>query len=71
MAINGVNAMENSLASLATGMQGGRVQQQIGVAVLKQTLDNQEMLAQALIQMMNTGPTPTIDGTGQIVNIGA
>jgi hypothetical protein len=71
MAINGVNAMANSLASLATGMQGGRVQQQLGMTVLKQALDNQEMLAQALIQMVSSGPTLTMDGTGQIVNIGA
>jgi len=60
-------------------MQGGRFQREIGFAILKQIMDTQEMEAQALISMMapvslrggSSGPTPTVDGTGTIVNIGA
>jgi len=70
MAISGVNSMENSLASLATDMQGGSVQQKIGVAIVKQILDTQEIQAQAILKMMNSGPTPSLTGTGRIVNIG-
>ncbi len=71
MAISTVNSMENSLANMATGMQGGRVQSEIGFAILKQILDNQKMQGQALVKMISTGPTPTADGTGRNVNIGA
>jgi hypothetical protein len=71
MAISGVNSFENSLASMATSMAGGSSQQKIGVAILKQILQTQEMQVQALVQMMSTESTPTVDGTGTIVNIGA
>jgi len=71
MAISGINSMENSMASMATGMQGGRIQQDISMAIVKQILDSQEMQAQALVKMMSSAPTPTLDGTGQIVNIAA
>ncbi len=70
MAINGVSIMQNSLASLATSMQSDYGKQNIGVAIMKQILDSQEMQAQALISMMSA-PTPTINGTGRIVNIRA
>jgi hypothetical protein len=70
MAISGVASMENSLASMATSMVGGNIQQKIGVAIVKQILDTQEMQVQALLQMMSNGPTPTVDGTGTMVNIG-
>jgi hypothetical protein len=70
MAISGVASMENSLASMATSMVGGSIQQKIGVAIVKQILDTQEMQVQALLQMMSNGPTPTVAGTGTMVNIG-
>lgn len=62
--------MESSLASLATSMQGGRMQQEISVAILKQILDSQQNEAQMLLGMLGS-PSPSLDGTGQIVNIGA
>jgi hypothetical protein len=71
MAISGINSMESSLATMASTMQSARVPQEIGFNVLKQIMDTQTDLAQALIQMINSGPTPTIDGTGKIINIGA
>lgn len=71
MAINGINSMENSLALMASAMQSVRIPQEIGFSVLKQIMDTQANQAQALIQMINSGPSPTVDGTGQIVNIGA
>lgn len=63
--------MESSLAATATAMQSTRIPREIGYSVLKQIMDSQAAQAQALVQMINNGPTPTLDGTGQIVNIGA
>lgn len=59
----------SSLASLASEMKGSQIQQGIAVAVLKQSQDAQEQFAQALIEMMRNGPT--LQGTGQIINIAA
>ncbi len=71
MAISGISSMESYMASLATGMQGGRIQQEIGYSVLKQVLDTQEMQGQMLVKMMENTPGPSLDGTGSIVNIAA
>ena len=70
MAITGVNSIENTLASMASNMVGGSVQQKISTAVVKQIMDSQQMQAQALLKMIQNGPTPTLDGTGTNVNIG-
>ena len=70
MAITGVNSIENTLASMASSMVGGSVQQKISTAVVKQIMDSQQMQAQALLKMIQNGPTPTLDGTGTNVNIG-
>ncbi len=59
------------MANLATNMQGGRATQEIGVAIVKQILDTQAMEAQLLVKMISSGPSPSLDGTGGIVNIGA
>jgi len=66
-----INSIENSLATLATSQQAGNVQQQIGSAVLKQLMDNQKMQAEALIKMINATHPPSLDGTGENVNVGA
>lgn len=57
MGISGVSgaSMQNSLAMQATAQKGVKVQDQIAVAVIKQTQDQQKMLAEALIKMMDTG----------------
>ncbi len=48
-------SMQNSMAVQATAQKGIKVQDQIAVAVIKQTQDQQKMLAEALIKMMDTG----------------
>jgi hypothetical protein len=54
---------------MASDMKSSDVQGQIATAVLKQVQDVQEQQAQALLQMMQF--QPTLDGSGQIVNVGA
>ncbi len=48
-------SMQNSLAMQATAQKGLQVQDQIAVSVIKQTQDQQKMLAEALMKMMETG----------------
>ncbi len=57
MGISGVSgaSMQNSMAMQATAQKGLQVQDKIAVAVIKQTQDQQKMLAEALIKMMDTG----------------
>ena len=71
MAISSINSMESSLAMMASAMQEVRVPQELGFSVLKQIMDTQANQAQALLQVINSGPSPTVDGTGKIINIGA
>ncbi len=67
MSVSGVS-MVDSLAVLASGMQSTQLDSQLGMAVMKSIMDQQEQFAQALIQMIQQ--RPTLDGTGSIINIG-
>jgi len=48
-------SMQNFMAMQATAQKGLQVQDQIAVSVIKQTQDQQKMLADALVQMMEAG----------------
>ncbi|NLF52244.1 MAG: putative motility protein [Leptolinea sp.] len=62
-------SMESSLASFATGSRSRAVMNEISMAIMKQTLEQQEAVGQALIEMIQQTPMP--DGTGQIINTAA
>ncbi len=66
--VNSVS-LESSLASFATGSKSRAVMNEISVAIMKQNLDQQEALGQALVEMIKQTPMP--DGTGMLLNIGA
>lgn len=66
--VNSVS-LESSLASFATGSKSRAVMSEISMAVMKQNLDQQEALGQALVEMVKQSPMP--DGTGKLINIGA
>ncbi len=66
--INSVS-MESSLASFATGSRSRAVMNEISVAIMKQSLEQQEAFGQALVEMIKQSPMP--DGTGQIINTSA
>jgi hypothetical protein len=62
-------SLNSSLAVMGTNKSSQAVMSEIGMAIMKQNLDQQEAMGQALIDMIKQGPMP--DGTGQLVNIGA
>lgn len=66
--VNSVS-LDSSLASFATGSKNRAVMNEISVAIMKQNLDQQKALGQALVEMIKQTPMP--DGTGTILNIGA
>ncbi len=68
MNIPGIS-LSDSLANVATGMKSDSVSMQIAVAVMKQAQRQQQIQAEGLLKMIQN--TPTLDGTGNIVNIGA
>lgn len=46
------------IAAMSTAMKSAQVQQQVSIAVLKNSMDTQEDIAQSLIQMMaNVSPS--------------
>lgn len=69
MTISGVS-FDSALISQATSLKNASVQDQISIAVMKQAMDSQEVVADALIEMISQ-PPPRIDGTGSIIDIGA
>lgn len=62
-------SLDSSLASFATGSKNRAVMNEISVAIMKQTMDQQKAADQALLAMIKQSPLP--DGTGQLINIGA
>ena len=71
MNVSGASSLSDGLAILATNMQSQKVPQQLGIAILKQIQNTQEMQVEALVGMISSTPGMTADGTGQIVNVAA
>jgi hypothetical protein len=67
MSISGVSDITSSLSQQASLMQGNKVQQQIGVAILKQTMDQQKTAGEAIVKMIQNGP----GSPGSLVDIRA
>jgi hypothetical protein len=63
-------SFDSALIAQATSLKSGNVQTQISMAVMKQTLDSQQVVADALVEMMSQ-PVPRIDGTGSTIDIAA
>ena len=61
--------MENSLASMATGLASDQLMQQISTSILKEIQDQMKSQANALLGMMQNAPS--LNGTGTHVNIQA
>jgi hypothetical protein len=72
--VKGMNVSSTSsfsgLAGMATNMRAGELGMQISMAVMKQALDSQKQQGQALVQMIQSS-TPSLNGTGSIVDIRA
>ena len=68
MSVSGISSVD-TLASLASGMASAGVQSDIALAVLNQIQDQQMLMAQALLDMISQ--TPSLDGTGQAVDVSA
>jgi hypothetical protein len=66
--INSVSS-DTSLASYATGSSNRAVMNEISMAIMKQTMDQQKAAGQALLEMIKQTPMP--DGIGSLINIGA
>lgn len=65
MNVSGISS-STAIAGLMTTGQADGVPAQISMAVTKSIMDSQKQFGQALIQMIQSMPTP--DGTGKIVN---
>ena len=60
--------MSSMMASWATEMKGATVASQIGVAVMKQVLDQQRQQGEAILQMMQQTPHPE-GSTGSVLDV--
>ncbi len=66
MNVSGVS-MVDSLAQSFTEMSVSRIQQQIAVSVMKEIQDSQQEQAAAILKMMQQ-PSPSLTGTGQLID---
>ncbi len=69
MNISGAS-LDSAIISQATSLKSASVQDQISIAILKQAMDSQKVVSEALVEMISQ-PPPRIDGTGSIIDIGA
>jgi len=53
----------------ASGIKSEQVMSEISMAILKQIQDQQERQAAMLVKMINQTPIPSLDGTGQNIDI--
>ena len=63
-------SLNSALIAQATSLSSGGVQNQIAMSVMKQTMDSQQVMADALVEMISQ-PVPRIDGTGSIIDLAA
>ena len=68
MNITGVSDLSTALASQATTMKASQVEQAIGTAVLKQTMDQNKAAGEAVVRMLQDNPTPLAVGGNVDVN---
>jgi hypothetical protein len=61
------NSMSDGLANLATNMQSNNLGLQFSTAIMKNVMDNQKQVGEALVKMINS--TPSLDGTGAHIDI--
>lgn len=57
------------MANVASGIKSEQVMSEISMAILKQIQDQQKRQAAMLVKMISQTPTPSLDGTGQIIDI--
>jgi hypothetical protein len=69
MSVSGASYI-NSIASLSVSMKAENSQTQLSVAVLKQFLDMQEMMGEALVEMMELSQATNVD-TGTMLDVKA
>jgi hypothetical protein len=60
--------LSTMMADVASGIKSEQVMSEISMAILKQIQDQQERQAAMLVKMINQTPTPSLDGTGQIID---
>ena len=59
--------MSDGLADMATSMQAGNLGLQLSTTIMKNVMDNQKQVGEALVKMINA--TPSLDGTGSRIDI--
>ena len=69
MNISGISSNLDAMANMASGMQSSKLGLQFSTAILKEVMDNQKMVGDSIVQMINA--TPSLEGTGRIVDIRA
>lgn len=68
MNISGVSMLD-PLAALATNLKTGQLSMQFSTAILKNQIDSQQQFGAELVQMMRA--TPSLEGTGRIIDVNA
>jgi hypothetical protein len=66
MSVSGVSSLD-TLATMASEIQGAEMMAELEAAILKQIQDQQEMFGDALVNMINQ--SGSLNGSGQILDL--
>ena len=69
MDVSSISSSWDAMASSASSMQSSKLGLQFATTVMKEVMDNQKMMGEAIVQMINA--TPSLEGTGRIVDVRA
>jgi len=50
-------------------MSASQITSELSVAIFKQQQEQQQRMAEAIVEMIKQTPTPSLEGTGKIVDI--
>ncbi len=59
----------SGISSSSSGMSASQITSELSVAIFKQQQEQQQRMAEAIVEMIKQTPTPSLEGTGKIVDI--
>jgi len=63
-----ISSFQTSSYGEASGIRSQQIMTEISMAVMKQQQDQEKRFAAAIVEMINKTPTPSLEGTGQLID---
>ncbi len=63
-----ISNLQSSLYGEASGIRSQQIMSEISMAVMKQQQEQEKRFASAIVEMINKTPSPSLEGTGQLID---